>query len=71
MKRFFLEVREGSYRIPRGKDFGYETLEEAKREAEKFVDDALPNNHVYILQALGYAGLAGDGGTYIRDLAPF
>lgn len=63
---YYLEVSEGGHRIPAGNGLGYKTLEEAKAAAQKRVDDAMPSNTVWILEKVGYAALAGDGGTYVR-----
>lgn len=60
---FYLYILEDGERIEVGKADGYPTLEEARQEALKRVDDALPRNTVLVLQDVGYAYLAGDGGN--------
>lgn len=64
---FYLFVREDSHWIRVGKPQGYENAEEAKLAAEKCVDDALPQNSVWVMKPIASAHLAGDGGTYIQE----
>ncbi len=67
MNRYFLEIHEDGHRIPVGKDQGYSDLEEAKRVAMRYVDDALPRNTVQVLCEMGHVYLGGDGGSYYVD----
>lgn len=62
--KFFLYVHEGSHWLPTGKRDGYDSFAEAREEALKYVDDALPRNTVHVLQSHGYAYFGGDGGSY-------
>jgi hypothetical protein len=69
--RYYLSVSEQCKLIFVGNKLGYDTIEEARRESKRFVDDALPNNTVFILQKIGdayyeigYAYYDGDGGSY-------
>ena len=68
MGKFYLFCYEGGHRLFTGNHNGYESLAEAIREAEKRVDDALPHNTIHVLRDMGYAALAGDGGTYWSEI---
>lgn len=68
MRKFFVFMREDDYWMIRGQPSGYSSLEEAKREAKKFVDDALPQNYIYVMEAKARAYLAGDGGEEVEDI---
>lgn len=65
--RYYLEIREDGHRIPVGNPLGYATLKEAKEEARKKVDDALPKNRVAVLLQVTSAYFGGDGGSYLED----
>ncbi len=67
-RRYYLWISEIGHFIRTGKNLGYETLEEAKADALKKVDDALPSNTVRIMQEVAYAYLAGDGGNEVTDI---
>lgn len=66
--RYFLEIVEDNHRLPVGSPLGYDSAEIARKEAEKWVDDALPRNYVRVFLLAGQATLGGDGETYYRDL---
>lgn len=61
---YLLEMVEDGYRMPRGNERGYNTLEEAVEAAKKYTDDALPYNMVRVLLVVGHAGTGGDGEPY-------
>lgn len=67
--RYYLEIVEDGKRFPVGKPLGYDSLNEAKEDAKRKVDDALPSNKVRILAHVATAYLGGDGGEYVRDEA--
>lgn len=66
MTRYYLEIHEDGVRLPVGDPRGYEDLEEAAKEAEKKVDDALPRNTIHILLEVGYAYFRGDGEPAVK-----
>ncbi len=68
--RYFVEIVEGGERLPVGSRLGYDSLDAARKEAERHVDDALPHNYVHVYLLVGRAALGGDGETYYRDLTP-
>lgn len=65
--RYYIEVHENGHRLPKGNPFGYDTLNEAKEDAKRYVDDALPSNTVAIMARVATAYFGGDGGTYVRE----
>ena len=67
--RYYLEMFEDGHRIVVGDNRGYATLKEAKIEAAKRVDDALPRNTVQVMLEVTHAYLGGDGGSYLADEA--
>ncbi len=67
MPRFFLEMVEDGHRLPCGSPQGYLSFEEAKKEARRRTDDALPRNTVRVLAHVATAHMGGDGEPYSRD----
>lgn len=67
MNRFYLEIHGKGYRLPIGDPRGYETLEEAKREAMHHVEVIGPHDRIYITNPIAYAYLGGDGSYHISE----
>jgi hypothetical protein len=65
--RYYLEIEENNDRLPVGNLRGYTTLDEAKKEAEKYVDDTLPANRVRVFAHVATAYLRGDGEAAVQD----
>lgn len=65
--RFFLEIMENGERLIVGDPKGYPTLNEARKQALKRVDDALPNNRVRILRLMDEAYFGGDGEAHLAS----
>ncbi len=69
-QRWFLEIVENGHRIPTGNLRGYQSEEDAVKDARRHTDDALPRNYVRVLCLVGVASLAGDGGETFERVAP-
>lgn len=71
--RYRVLIQEGPHLLPiwnypkAGGFLEFADFEAAKAEAMNRVDDALPRNTVLVMAYMGYAGFAGDGGSYWQD----
>lgn len=67
-QRYFLELREDTFRKPVGNTQGYDSYEDAIAAATKKVDDANPHLSIHIVISIGVARLGGDGEGYFTEL---
>lgn len=73
--KYRLFIQEGPHWLPVHKQGTWiplecDTLEAAKAEALKHVDDALPRNIVVVMGYEGHAYFGGDGGSYWQEPQP-
>jgi hypothetical protein len=59
--RWFLFIKDNADFIRCGFRKGYQNLDEAKRDAKKYVDDARPHDKVWVVKLEDYAYFGGNG----------